>query len=171
MDRTEKEELIAIGRIVAPHGIRGELKVESHSDYPDRFTTLQEVYVGDETRPRQILEVRPYRRHFRIRLEGCEDRNTAETLRGAWLRIPLSQARPLEKDEYFVHQIIGLHVVTTEGETLGTITEVIFTGSNEVYVTEGPQGEVLIPALASVVLDVNLEEKRLLVHLPPGLTE
>jgi 16S rRNA processing protein RimM len=87
------------------------------------------------------------------------------------VQVPVEEAMPLGPGEYYEHEILGLAVCTEDGEPLGVVDEVLYTGSNAVYVTRGPLGEVLIPVLNDVVLEVDLEAERLVVRLPPGLLE
>ena len=158
---------LVVGKVVAPWGTRGELKVAILTDFPDRFRELKRVYLGDEP---WMLE--GHRRHGRwiiLKLEGCADRNSAEKLRGELVQIPLEEAVPLSEDEYYIYQIVGLEVWTSEGEHLGRVSEVLFTGANEVYVVEGERGEILVPAIEDVVKEVDLEGGRLIVEPPEGV--
>ncbi|MDH7474679.1 MAG: ribosome maturation factor RimM, partial [Anaerolineae bacterium] len=160
---------LAIGKIVRPWGVQGEVKVEVLTDWPERFGLLEYVYLGEQAKLYRLERFRLYKGYALLKLADCDDRVTAEALRGQLVQIPSEKAMPLDEGEYYVHQIEGLEVWTDEGESLGHVVEVLFTGSNEVYVVHGPQGEVLIPAIADVVLQVDLEEGRLIVHLMDGL--
>jgi len=165
---------LAIGRVAGAFGVQGEVKVEVHTDFPERFHQLKRVHLAKEGEPRPVavLGVRRHKSHFLLRLEGCSDRTAAEKLRGQWLYIPVEEAMPLAEDEYYVHEVLGLRVETREGECLGRIEDVIFTNANEVFVVKGDDGEeVLIPVLEDVVLEINGQGKRVLVALPPGLRE
>lgn len=160
---------LVIGRIVRPWGVQGEVKVEVLTDWPERFALLDDVYLGEEATPYHLERFRLHQGHALLKLVGCDDRNAAEALREQLVQVPPEEAMPLDEDEYYVHQIEGLEVWTDEGESLGQVVEVLFTGSNEVYVVHGPRGEVLIPAIADVVMQVDLEGGRLVVHLMDGL--
>jgi 16S rRNA processing protein RimM len=164
---------LAIGRIVGAFGVHGEVKVEVHTDYPERFEQLERVYVGavDSPRPVAILACRFHKRQALLRLEGCSDRTTAGALRGQWLYIPIEDAVPLEEDEYYEFEVVGARVDTVEGEFLGHIREVLFTGANEVFVVAGASGDLLIPVLKEVVLHIDGPGQRVLVSLPPGLRQ
>jgi len=164
---------LAIGRIVGAFGIRGEVKVEIHSDNPARFGQLRRAFMGkgDALRPVVVLGARPHKNYALVRLEGCPDRTAAERLRGQWLYIPVEEALPLEEDEYYEFQALGSQVETVEGEYLGRIRDVIYTGANEVFVVDGEGGELLIPVLKDVVLEIDPSRDRVLVSLPPGLRE
>jgi 16S rRNA processing protein RimM len=164
-------EYLTIATVLRPRGIRGELKVRIETNFPGRFARLTRVYLGPEYRPFDFESFRPHKGHGLLKLKGCDDRNAAERLRGMDVQIPLQEAMPLGPEEYYEHQIVGLTVWTEDDDPLGVIEEVLLTGSNAVYVTHGPRGEVLIPALKDVVLEVDLEAGRMIVRLPPGLLD
>ncbi len=158
---------LVVGKVVAPWGTRGELKMAILTDFPDRFRELKRVYLGDEP-----WMVEGHRRHGKwaiLKLEGCADRNSAEKHRGELVQIPLEEAVPLSEDEYYIYQIVGLEVWTREGEHLGRVSEVLFTGANEVYVVEGERGEILVPAIEDVIKEVDLEGGRLIIELLEGM--
>jgi 16S rRNA processing protein RimM len=170
--RTDSEaepRYLVIGRVVKPWGTRGEVKVEIITDFPDRFALLRTVYLGPKAVPFVLEGFRLHKGAVLLRLEGCHDRTAAEDLRGQLVQIPIEQAIPLEEDEYYEHQIVGLAVWTAGGEYLGTVDEIIFTGSNDVYVVRGEGREILIPAMEDVVLEINLARGRLTVELMEGL--
>ncbi len=167
-DKAEPRYLV-IGRVARPWGIQGEVKVEIMTDFPDRFSLLRKVYLGPEAVPFTLKGFRLHKGAALLRLEGCHDRTTVEKLRGQLVQIPIEEAMPLEQDEYYEHQIVGLAVWTAGGEYLGTVHEVISTGPNDVYVVRGEGGEVLIPAIEDVVLEINLAQGRLAVELMEGL--
>lgn len=160
---------MVIGRVVRPWGTRGEVKVEIMTDFPDRFALLRKVYLGPKAAPFALEGFRLHKGAAILKLEGCHDRAAAEKLRGQLVQIPIEEAMPLDQDEYYVHQILGLAVWTMEGEYLGTVDEIIFTESNDVYVVRGEEREILIPAIEDVVLEINLAEGRLVVELMEGL--
>lgn len=173
--RTPEPPFLAVGEVVGIHGVRGELKVKLLTDDPRRFGLLEQVYVGPdgaEPLPRILMGYRPHKGNVLLRLEGCDDRDTANTLRGCLIQIPTEEALPLEEGQYYEHQILGLQVRTVSGENLGEIVEIVYTGANEVYVIERPDPgtpQILIPAIKDVVLEVDLESGHLLVELPEGL--
>ncbi len=167
--RRPEPRYLAIGRVVRPFGVRGEVKVELMTDYPDQLGRLRTVYIGPEAIPWQVEGVRLHRGAALFKLSGCADRTDAEALRGALVQINRQEAVPLEKDEYYEHQIIGLTVVEQDDTYLGKITEVIHTGANEVIVVTGPEGELLLPFIEPVVLDIDLDADRVTVHVLEGL--
>ena len=157
---------IVIGKIGAPHGVRGEMRVIPLTDFPERFQELEQVYVGDE-----LMNVEDcwYHKQFVImKLTECPHREAAAELTGQLLYVDKSQAMPLEEGEYYTFDIIGLEVFDLEGNSLGHITEVLKTGSNDVYVAskKGQAQQLLIPALKAVVKEINLPEGKMVVDLP-----
>ena len=167
---------LVIGQVLGAHGVRGELKVEVVSADPHRFDQLNKVYLGrdedSEPVPRSLVGYRVHKGRVLLRLEGIEDRSVAEALRGYLVQIPFEEVPPLEEDEYFEHQILGLEVWTTSGEFLGRVSDILYTGANEVYVVNDPtqdRRDILIPAIAEVVQQVDLEAGRLVIQLLEGL--
>jgi 16S rRNA processing protein RimM len=167
-DGSEPRYLV-VGRIVAPWGVRGEVKVTLETGFPERFKLLKRVYLGEEATSFVLEGSRLHKGNALLKLEGFDDRDAAEKLRGQLVQIPIEEAMPLGEDEYYVYQIVGLDVWTTEGEHLGRVSEVLFTGANDVYVVHGEKGEILIPAVEGVVLEVDLAGGRLTVELMEGL--
>lgn len=166
----DETEFIVIGEITKPHGVRGEMRVKPHTDEPERFTWLEQVYIGEEN-PR-LMAVEKARLHqgmILLKLTAVNDRTAADALRGEWLMVTEAEALPLEEGEYFLFQLEGLAVSTVEGEALGTITRVIETGANNVFVVQGEQGELLLPDIADVVQEIDFEDGRMVVTLLPGL--
>jgi len=166
-------QYIAIGKIVGPHGIRGEVKVSVMTDYPERFRPGARLYLGSEEAavPAEIAAVRPHKNMLLVLLTGVPDRNAAELLRDRFFLIPEAEAMPLGEHENYAHDLIDLAVETVEGEALGRLTEILFTGANDVYVVVGAEGELLVPALREVVLEVDLTAGRMVVARPDGLRD
>jgi 16S rRNA processing protein RimM len=164
-------EWVTIGKIVGVHGVKGEVKIVPSVDDPAFWRSLKSLYLeGRQRRVIQVQSVRMHQGNALVTFEGMADRTAAETLRGRDVAVPFAWLPVLEDDEYYVAQLIGLTVVTTAGETLGTIKDVMFTGANEVYVIRGDRyGEVLIPAIASVVQTVDIPNRTMTIELPEGL--
>jgi 16S rRNA processing protein RimM len=152
-----------------PHGVRGELRVELLTGYPERLSHHEVLYLGPDLRPYRLESVRLHKDLALVKLVGCEDRDQADLLRGQLVQVPFEDAVPLEEGEYYHFQVIGAEVVTEAGETLGQVAEVLETRANDVYVVLGPRGEVLIPAVEHVVQEIDLEAGRIVVRLLPGL--
>ncbi len=167
---------MAVGRIIGVHGIRGEVKIELYTDFPERFTAGAEFMMGAGLEPVEILKARPHKGSMLAALRGVADRNEAEALRGEWLYIDEEDAAELEEGAYWVHDILGLRVRDAEGKPLGKVTDVLVTGANDVYVVadieKSRQGrELLLPALESVVQEVDLESGWMTVVVPEGLLD
>ncbi len=161
---------LAVGRVLRPHGVRGELRVEILTDYPERIASLRTLYVGANHHPYAVTGVRFHQSVMLLTLDGCADRDTADTLRGALVEIAIEDAVPLEDDEYYHFQVIGMQVESDEGEVLGEVVEVIEApGANDVFIVHGTRGEILIPVIEDVVLDLDREARTIRVHLLPGL--
>ena len=172
--RTPEPRYLAVGRVLRPHGIRGELRVEIVTDYPERLGQHAYFYLAspdspEEARRYAVEKLRQHRGVLLLKLGGCDDRNSADALRGMLVQIPLEKAVPLEEGEYYHFQLIGFRVETEDGEWLGQLVQVLETGANDVYVVRGPRGEVLLPAVDDVVLELDRELERMVVHLLPGM--
>lgn len=162
---------LLIGRVRAPRGIRGELKVGVYPEDVARLEALREVYLSTDGTHLVRFEVRRARffaGQLLLSLNGIEDRNAAEQWPGALVYVP-KEALPLSEDEYYYHQIEGLTVITSEGELLGRVTEILPTGANDVYVVRGSEGEILLPAIKQVILRVDLAAGIMVVKLMDGL--
>ena len=168
-DNRSGPRYLVIGRVAKPWGVRGEVKVEVMTDFPDRFSLLRKIYLGPEAVPFALEGFRLHQGAALLKLKGCHDRTTVEKLRGQWVQIPIEEAVSLEQDEYYEYQIVGLAVWTADGEYLGTVDEIISTGANDVYVVRGEGREALIPAIEDVVLKINLAQGQLVVELMEGL--
>lgn len=162
---------LIVGRVLRAWGIRGDLKIQPFTDRPEDFRQFDHIYVGaaHAARPRRyaVQSFRPYQGSWLLHLTGVDSRTEAEQLHGQTLFIERAQ-RTIAPGEYLIDQIIGLRVLTTSGEDLGTIAEIIKTGANDVYVVKGPR-EVLLPARAEVVREIDLDRGVMTVELLPGL--
>ena len=151
---------LAIGEILRPRGIAGEMKVKPLTDDPHRFLDLKTVFLSpDGQRPAKVLSARVDPDSVALRLEGVDNRDDAEKLRGLLLYVSRADAVPLPEDANFIVDLIGCRGIDENGRDLGTLVDVMQPGGNDVYVFQGPLGEVLVPALKRVVLSVDIEEK------------
>lgn len=167
------EEFFQVGIYTNTHGIRGEIKVFPTTDDPKRFRKLKQVIMRTpkEEKLLDIEGVRFSKQMVILKFKGIDNINDIERDKGSGLFIPRSQAVPLKKDEYFIADLIGLEVSTDEGEVLGTLTEVLQTGANDVYVVRTGEKELLLPAIADCVQTVDIEGGRMVVHMMDGLAE
>jgi 16S rRNA processing protein RimM len=173
LPESQKTEWAAIGQVVALFGVRGELKVRSLTDIPDRFTQLEAVHLGSDYRRLEIEHVRPYKGEMVIlKLRGIDDANTAEALCRQNLLIPFGQLAQLPPDSYYQHDILGLTVLLPDGRELGRVVDIWETGSNDVYVVRTLDGkQALIPAIREVVRRVDLIRHTMSIDPLPGLLE
>lgn len=168
--KSVEPRFLVIGRIVKPHGVRGDVLVEVHTDEPDRFTWLDRVYVGREDPvPVAIERVRFHKTFVLLKLAGYDDRESAKLLRAQWLQVPEEEGLPLEEGEYYLYQVVGATVYSDDGKLIGELTQVLETKANNVFVVKGPFGEVLLPDTDEVVKEVDLDKGQITVHLLPGL--
>ena len=157
-------ERIVIGRVGAAHGIRGELRIIPLTDFPERFAALREVMVGDELL--HIESVKPQGKNFLMRFREYAVREDAQKLTGRHLTVARAEAAPLDEGEYYVFDIVGLTVYDEEDNELGTVENVLRTGSNDVYAVRSEDGrEILIPALRKVVRTIDVPNGRMTVRL------
>lgn len=174
MVQQNETEWATIGKVVAPLGLHGELKVRSLSDIPDRFTKLEVVYLGPHHVPHRIIKTRPYKGDMLVlKLSDINDANTGETLRNFAISIHVSQLAELPVNSYYQHDIIGLQVYTLDGRSLGKIVEIMTTGSNDVYIIEATAGskQILIPAIKDVIKRVDLSRQMMYIEAIQGLLD
>lgn len=176
-----KEELFIIGRVISPHGVRGEVRVYPLTDFPERFMETHQVYLcKDGVELRQVEKARFHKNLILLKLQGCDTADDAEELRGAELKVSEEDLVKLPPGAYYVHQLRGLQVYTLQGTWVGTLVEVIKTGANDVYVVS-PDGDllmdpnspeaILIPALKIIVKKIELGDGKMLIDPIPGLVK
>lgn len=157
-------EFFRIGRIVRPHGVKGAIKLEPMSDSLMRYKQLKEAYIerNGVREPITVSDVGVKDDAIYMTLSCCSTRDEAEALRGAYVCVDRAHAMKLPKDTYFVEDLIGCNVKDTEGNELGSVTDVIETGANDVYVIKGEK-TLMLPALKRVVLSTDIENRQILL--------
>ncbi|HEX3721596.1 MAG TPA: ribosome maturation factor RimM [Nitrolancea sp.] len=161
----DQPDRLAIGVIVAPHGTRGEIRMQLWTQFPEHLNEVTAVYVGDERHPRRLRRVNLAKGSATLSLQGIANRESAETKRGMVVRIDREQAAPLEDGEFYQFELLGLQVETEDGKPVGTLVEIIETGANDVYVVRGEDGkDTLFPALKDVVPIIDLETRKMIVR-------
>jgi 16S rRNA processing protein RimM len=164
---TDTPGYVAVARVVGHWGLHGDLKVEILTAFPQRFAAGSRVFSGGVA---YVIErCRWQRGRALLKLAGIDSATAAEALRHRLLEVPETELHPLGEGEYYHFQILGLEVLTTTGEILGRVEQIISTGSNDVYVVHGPRGEVLIPAVDDVVKSVDVAAGRIEVEAVEGL--
>lgn len=168
------EDFLQVGVITATHGIRGEVKVFPTTDDPERFLDLETVYLdtGREKKLLTISSVKFFKQFVILKFKEFDNINDVEPFRKKSLLVTREQAVPLEEDEYFIADLIGLRVITDEDKVLGKLTDVLETGANDVYqVTDENGKEILLPAIKDCILSVDLEKGEMKVHILEGLLD
>lgn len=165
-------EFLEIGQIVNTYGIKGYVKVNPFTDNYERFSDLDKVFIEVKKDLQEFIieDVKYSKNVVLLKLKGIEDINMAENYRNCYIKINRKNAVKLPKDSYFVIDIIGIQVFTDEGNLLGNIVDVFKTGANDVYVVKDEIGkQILLPAIEKVVKQVNIKDKKMIVHLIEGL--
>lgn len=167
-----RDDLLRIGVISSTHGIRGEVKVFPTTDYPEQFEKLESVFLdtGKEMRKLEIQKVRYFKNMVIVKFCGYDNINDIEPYKGKDLLITREQAVPLEEGEFFIADLIGSRVVTEEGEELGILDDVLETGANDVFSVKKADGkELLLPYIDECILEIDVDEKLITVHMMEGL--
>ncbi len=165
---------LRVGVIVKTHGIKGEVKVYPTTDSPLRFEELTHVTLrsGKTVRELDIEQVRFFKNLVILKFKGIDNINDVEQYKGADLFIPREEGQELEEGEYYIADIIDIRVVTDTGEELGTVRDVLETGANDVYIIKRKDAnDLLIPATEECILDVDIENNIMTVHLLDGLLD
>ena len=163
---------LVVGFLRRPHGIHGEMIMDIHTEFPERLRAGTKVLVGEEYKPMTIASTRPHGTGMLVALRGLTNPDEVGRLRNTWVYVPTKDRPPLPDGKLYQHQILGLRVVTDNGRNLGTLTEIIVTGANDVYVVKAKDGkEVLLPAIKDVILGYDLPNGEIKVHLLDGLLD
>ncbi len=167
---SSEPDFLIVGQIVRPHGVRGEMAMKVLTDYPEHLANVETFYVGPDHEPHGVRRLRRTPEGMIVHFEGIMDRDQAERYRGVLVQIGLADAVPLGDGEIYLYQLHGIRVVTESGEELGRLTGLIETGANDVYIVTNENGdELLLPAIPDVVLQIDLAEHMMTVHLLDGL--
>lgn len=171
--------MFEIGVITKPQGIRGEVRIFPTTDDPSRFGLLvgKEIVIKTKGAEKnfKLLQAREHKTIIIARFEGITDRNMAETFVNATVLIPETLALPLEEGEFFIRDLIGLDVVDEDGTAIGTLTRVLNTNANDVYVitatVEGEEQSFMIPAVKSVIVSTSLADKKMVIRMQESFRE
>ncbi len=166
--------MFTIGKIINTHGIKGELRVLPTTEDNNRFKKLDEIYIQTKELQKYTIEsVRLHKNFVLLKLEGVDDINDAEQLKNYNIKIYRKDSLPLEQNEYYISDLYGLTVKTQEGRVLGILDDILFSSANDVYVvkSEDTPKQLLIPAIKQCIIEVNIEQKYMIVNLLEGLEE
>lgn len=168
----EPPALVVVGRVLRPQGVRGELRVQPETDFPERLGTLSQAVLvtAEGSTPVRLEAVRAAGEAVLVKVAGVDTPEAARRFSGAHLAVPRELAAALPEGRHYVFEVLGLTAVTEEGHELGTVEAVIRTPGNDVYVVRGAR-EVLVPAISSVVLRIDLAHRRMLIRPMPGMLE
>jgi 16S rRNA processing protein RimM len=167
-------DLISIGKISSTYGYEGIVKVLPLTDFPERFNNIRNIKISRHGNVEEftIETVKPYNNIFLLKFKGIDTKEQANEYRGALLMVEENEVYPLPEGYYYHFQLIGMQVYDAEKGSLGQLKEIIETGANDVYVVRGEKyGEILIPAIKEVILDVDTAQNKMQVKLLPGLIE
>lgn len=162
-------EYLVVGEILRPHGVRGEVRMRIVTAHPEHLSDLEILYLGPDFTPYRVQSMRRHQKALLLQFEGLHDRDAVESLRNQLVHVDFANAIPLEEGEVYLFQLLDMQVRTDDGRDLGRVVDVIETGANDVFVVNGPLGEVLLPDIPDVVLKLDVEAQLITVHLIDGL--
>ncbi len=166
------DSYLRVGVITTTHGVRGEVKVFPTTDDPNRFKELKKIFLdtGKDLLPLELEGVKFFKQMAILKFKGIDNINDIEKYRGKDILISREDAVKLEEGEYFIYDLIDSTVFTDDGQELGVLSEIMTTAANDVYVVKTTAGkEVLIPSIPECILDVDVDGKKIIVHLLDGL--
>jgi len=163
---------LAIGYLRRPHGVQGEIIMDLHTDFPDRIKSGRKVYIGEKYEAFTIGSARVHGNGLLVKLRGFDSPETAGRFRNQWVYVKSTEVPALPEGQHYKHELIGLTVMTDNGDKLGILNEVLETGANDVYVVVKEDGkDILLPAIPDVILEVNMNDKVVKVHIIDGLLD
>jgi len=170
-DFSDYEEFTWIATIVGVRGVIGELRVKYFTNSPEYYLNTKLFFLEYQNKllPKCVRSFKTVKKGWLIVFEGIESRNDAEKIKGCRLLIPDKQLKPLEKNEFFVHQLIGCRVEDKSGCFLGNVTDYLETGANNVFEVQNEKNEFLVPDVPHVVMELNIKRKRIIIDRIPGL--
>jgi 16S rRNA processing protein RimM len=163
---------LSVGFLRRPHGLQGELIMDLHTDFPERMKKGRKLFVGEEYKPMTLTSVRPHQSGLLVKFKDIETPEDAGMFRNQWVFVKKSDVPPLPAGKIYQHELFGFKVVDENDNSLGELTEIIETGANDVYIVKDDSGrEILLPAIPSVILDVEVDSRTMRVRLLDGLVD
>jgi 16S rRNA processing protein RimM len=160
---------LSVGFLRRPHGVRGEIIMDPHTDFPERMKRGRNLFVGEDHKPMTLTNVRPHGSGMLVKFNDIDTPEDAGLYRNQWVYVQTKDV-PLPEGQHYKHELLGLKVVDENDNSLGELVEILETGANDVYVVQNASGkEILLPNIPSVVLDLDLDRGFLKVHLLEGL--
>lgn len=161
---------IVIGKLRRPHGLKGDMLMEVHTDFPERLQPGVEVYIGEDFKAERVRECRWHGKLMRIAFDTLDTPEDVGFFRNQYVYVPADSSPQLPAGEYYHHQLIGLNVVDQQNKMIGMINQILVTGANDVLLVEDQNGkEILLPLIDEVVLEINLDLSEVRVNIIPGL--
>jgi 16S rRNA processing protein RimM len=161
---------LTVGFLRRPHGLQGEMIMDLHTDFPERMKPGRKLLVGQSYQPMTLTSVRPYSSGLLVKFKDVERPEDAGKFRNQWVYVQTKDAPPLPDGQIYQHQLLGFQVVDEHENLLGELVEILETGANDVYVVKNESGrEILLPAIPSVILELDPVRHLMRVHLLEGL--
>jgi 16S rRNA processing protein RimM len=161
---------LVVGFLRRAHGLRGEIIMDLHTDFPERLQGGRKLFVGEERKPMTLSGARPHAKGMLVKFKGIESPEDAGRLRNQWVYVKAADVPSLPEGKLYQHELFGFEVIDESGNSLGELVEIIETGANDVYVVRDESGkEILLPAIPSVILETDPARRVLRVHLLEGL--
>ena len=161
---------LSVGFLRRPHGLQGEIIMDLHTDFPERMQPGRKLFVGEEHQPMTLTSVRPHQLGLLVKFKNIGTSEDAGKYRNQWVFIKAKDAPPLPDGKIYQYKLIGFKVVDENDNPLGTLVEILETGANDVYVVKDDAGkELLLPAIPSVILDLDAGRRLIRVHVLDGL--
>jgi 16S rRNA processing protein RimM len=161
---------LTVGFLRRPHGLQGEMVMDLHTEFPERMKSGRKLLVGEEYKPMTLASARPHQKGMLVRFQGIETPEAAGEYRNQWVYIKAKEAPKLPEGQIYQHELIGFQVIDENDQPLGELVEILETGANNVYVVKDEtRGELLLPAIPSVVLNIDPGRRVMRVHILEGL--
>lgn len=168
------DSLITVGRILRPHGIRGDVKVELYTDWPDRFNELRMLCLivpGRVGKWIKVEQARIQQGSAILKLSGFENRSQAESVRGAELCVRENELPSLQEGHYYIHDLVGMNVRTVLGEKIGSVVDIIQMPAQDMYIVDADGKEIMIPAVKEFIKRIDLDKKEIIIDPIEGLID
>lgn len=160
---------LSVGFLRRPHGVKGEIVMDLHTDFPERMKKGRKLFVGDDHKPMTLTNVRPHQAGLLVKFKDVDTPEDAGLYRNQWVYVQTKDV-PLPEGQHYKHELLGLKVIGEDGNPLGELVEILETGANDVYVVRDDSGkDILLPNIPSVILDLDLGTRTMRVHLLEGL--
>lgn len=161
---------LAIGYLRRPHGVSGEIIMDLHTDFPERIKSGRKIYIGEKHESATIGTVREHGNGLLVKIRGYDSPEDIGRFRNQWVYVKAKEVPPLPEGQFYKHELVDLDVFEDNGNPLGKLVEILETGANDVYIVRDEAGrEILLPAIPSVILNLDMEARRITVHLIEGL--